>query len=131
MRFFNSVVVGALALGGCSYYVVNLPVADAESQIQPVKDIRRGVPPQLGTIIARTLARDPAERFGTPAELAAVVRSAEGPGPGFRVDFQTALSGVEEAYWEGWEMGYPAERLREVIFSRKWPLDRVRRPKSR
>ena len=41
MRFFNIVVVGALALGGCSYYVVNLPVADAESQIQPVKDIRR------------------------------------------------------------------------------------------
>lgn len=64
-------------------------------------------------------------------ELAAVVRSAEGPGPGFRVDFQAALSGVEEAYWEGWEMGYPAERLRAVIFSRKWPLDRVRRSKSR
>ena len=29
MQLFNIVVVGALALGGCAYNVINLPVADA------------------------------------------------------------------------------------------------------
>ena len=38
MRFFNSIIAAiAIFLGGCSYYAVNLPVADSASQIRPVK----------------------------------------------------------------------------------------------
>ncbi|MFY9493006.1 MAG: hypothetical protein WAP55_00765 [Minisyncoccia bacterium] len=39
MQLFNSVIAAiAIFLGGCSYYAVNLPVADSASQIRPVKD---------------------------------------------------------------------------------------------
>lgn len=55
-------------------------------------------------------------------ELAMVLSAATGGNlrKGTRIDFQTALAGVEEAYWNGWQMDYPVEPLRRAIFSQRW-----------
>jgi hypothetical protein len=72
---------------------------------------------------------DPAHRRPAhPAaeELAAVLLAAsQGSLPRVRIDLQEALVGVEEAYWEGWQLDYPAIEVRKLVFRQRWPLTRV------
>ncbi|MBI5625436.1 MAG: hypothetical protein HY924_16785 [Elusimicrobia bacterium] len=59
-------------------------------------------------------------------ELAAVLLAAsEGRMPRARLDLQEALTGAEEAYWDGWQMDYPAARVRDFVFRQRWPLTQV------
>jgi WD40 repeat protein len=43
------------------------------NQARPVQELRPDVPPAVGAIVARLMAKNPAERFQTPAELAAML----------------------------------------------------------
>ncbi|MBL8794218.1 MAG: serine/threonine protein kinase [Planctomycetia bacterium] len=47
----------------------------------PVENLRPEVPPHLAAVVARLLAKDPAERFQTPVELAAVLGGQALPAP--------------------------------------------------
>jgi serine/threonine-protein kinase len=45
----------------------------------PVEEIRRDVPPAVAAVVARLMAKNPAERYQTPAELAAALESLRTP----------------------------------------------------
>src|SRR5205823_2270280 len=49
---------------------VNTILAHLQSQPPPLPDLRPEVPPGLAAVVARMMAKSPAERFQTPAEVA-------------------------------------------------------------
>jgi len=84
-------------LGGTFYYILTGSPPFAEGTIaqkllwhqtkepKPVRDIRPDVPPEIAAIIAKLMAKSPADRFQTPGELmtalAPWVRTPIGPPP--------------------------------------------------
>jgi serine/threonine protein kinase len=50
--------------------VVKLVLAQIEKEPQPVHELRAGVPPELSEVLRRMLAKDPAQRFQQPVEVA-------------------------------------------------------------
>jgi len=60
--------------------------AHAEAAVPPIREQRPDVPEGLAAILARMLAKDPRERYATPAEVAAALRPfvALPPGPADR-----------------------------------------------
>ena len=47
--------------------------AHVHQPVPPIRDIAPDVPEELAAILDRMLAKDPAERFATPADVAAVM----------------------------------------------------------
>ncbi|HEV3263404.1 MAG TPA: protein kinase [Gemmataceae bacterium] len=83
---------------GCTFYYLltaNAPFADARSaaqkliahcsrQAKPVRALRPEVPAEVAAVIDKTLAKDPAQRYQTPAEVAEALAAWElkpAPGP--------------------------------------------------
>ena len=87
-------VVGFECLTGRRPFEADSPVATALAHIQqPVPDLPADLPDDLRTIVARALAKDPAERYTDGAALAAALRGVDvglppvgraGPGSGPR-----------------------------------------------
>lgn len=48
-------------------------MAHCRDPIPPIRQVREGVPEDLAAVLQRMLAKDPAERFATPGELAAAI----------------------------------------------------------
>src|SRR5262249_41884531 len=56
-------------------------IAQQEQQPQPISQLRPDIPPDLSAVLDRLLAKDPAHRFQTPAELADALSPFARPGP--------------------------------------------------
>jgi formylglycine-generating enzyme required for sulfatase activity/serine/threonine protein kinase len=53
--------------------VVNKLAAHAREPVRPIRKVRPDVPAELAAVLDRLLAKDPAGRFATPAEVAAAI----------------------------------------------------------
>jgi hypothetical protein len=53
--------------------VIDKVMAHVERTPQPLSEIRQDVPPELARLINRMMAKDPAQRYQTPAEVAAAL----------------------------------------------------------
>jgi serine/threonine-protein kinase len=67
-------LTGQLPFRGAS--MTNLMFVIANEPHQSVTSVRNGLPTWLDAVIDRALAKDPAERFETAAEMAAALRRA-------------------------------------------------------
>src|SRR5207253_3483361 len=50
--------------------VIDKVLAHAERPPKPLTEVRRDVPPALARVVERMMAKDPAKRYQTPAEVA-------------------------------------------------------------
>jgi hypothetical protein len=71
---------------------VKLVLAHLQEEPPPLRQARPDVPPEFEAVVARMLAKDPARRYQTPAEVAAAlapfVRAEATPAPKARTTFQ-------------------------------------------
>jgi CheY-like chemotaxis protein len=71
---FFKLLTGRTPFSGSSYDTpLRILLAHAQEQATPIRQLRSEIPLELATIIDSLLAKNPAERFGTAAELAAVL----------------------------------------------------------
>jgi hypothetical protein len=61
-------------LSGLAYATLAQKLAaHARAAVPPARQCRRGVPRELEVVLARLLATDPADRYATPADVAAAL----------------------------------------------------------
>lgn len=68
-------LAGSPPFSGSQYStILKKMMAHAQTPVPPLSNVRSDVPPKLLTILDRLLAKEPSERYATPAEVAAALQ---------------------------------------------------------
>jgi len=68
-------LAGSPPFSGSQYStILKKMMAHAQTPVPPLSNVRSDVPPELMTILDRLLAKEPSERYATPAEVAAALQ---------------------------------------------------------
>ena len=94
--------------------------AHVHQPVPPIRDVAPDVPEELAAILDRMLAKDPGDRFATPAEVAEALaplvrrRGPAGPACGVRRNKSPSPFGKEGVWSEGGEFGPQATPIAAV-----------------
>src|SRR6266700_2327223 len=90
-----------------------------ETPVPSVSRWRSGLPQQIDSIIARAMAKDPAQRFQHPGELANAYHQAVAPGDTARKPFVIAPLPAAQAYSHPMQVSSHPQRNEQALVSRR------------